>query len=254
MKKVISLILAAALFAMVLGLYGCHSAGQEETEQIAATEAAGATSATTIPAENISTGESTEAVTEPEATEKATSQGNGSSDGGKTESTGNTQKPGSSKPSGNGSGSADKPAATIPPASQPPVANPPATEPPATNPLTPTEHTHSYTVSATVPATCTSEGSNTYTCACGDSYTESIPMTAHNWVHQHQDEVKHQEYKCTCICGARFNSSTEWITHRDSYDNLEALTNHGSYGDAPVWVVDTPARDWDQCSICGATK
>jgi hypothetical protein len=43
------------------------------------------------------------------------------------------------------------------------------------------EHTHSYTSKVTKPATCTENGVRTYTCECGDSYTETIPATGHNY-------------------------------------------------------------------------
>ncbi len=43
------------------------------------------------------------------------------------------------------------------------------------------EHIHSYTSEVTTPATCTEDGVMTYTCECGDSYTESIPATGHIW-------------------------------------------------------------------------
>lgn len=52
-------------------------------------------------------------------------------------------------------------------------------------------HTHSYTSAVTTAATCTTAGVRTYTCSCGESYTESIPATGHNYV----DGV------CT-VCGA----------------------------------------------------
>ncbi|MGN1194572.1 MAG: leucine-rich repeat protein [Acutalibacteraceae bacterium] len=38
-------------------------------------------------------------------------------------------------------------------------------------------HTHSYTSKVTKAATCTADGVTTYTCTCGDSYTEAIPAT-----------------------------------------------------------------------------
>ena len=41
------------------------------------------------------------------------------------------------------------------------------------------EHTHSYKAAVTTPATCTSAGLRTYTCACGDSYTEPIAAPGH---------------------------------------------------------------------------
>ncbi len=43
-----------------------------------------------------------------------------------------------------------------------------------------TEHTHSYKA-VTVDATCTEDGVITYTCVCGDSYTEVIPATGHSY-------------------------------------------------------------------------
>ena len=40
---------------------------------------------------------------------------------------------------------------------------------------------HSYTQTVTSEPTCTSEGVMTFTCECGESYTEVIPMTAHTY-------------------------------------------------------------------------
>lgn len=40
---------------------------------------------------------------------------------------------------------------------------------------------HSYTATVTTAPTCTTEGVMTYTCDCGDTYTEVIPATDHSW-------------------------------------------------------------------------
>ena len=40
-------------------------------------------------------------------------------------------------------------------------------------------HIHKYSSETTTKATCTKEGIMTYTCSCGDTYTESIPATGH---------------------------------------------------------------------------
>ena len=40
-------------------------------------------------------------------------------------------------------------------------------------------HKHSYTNRITKQPTCTVSGTRTYTCSCGDSYTETIPATGH---------------------------------------------------------------------------
>ncbi len=43
-------------------------------------------------------------------------------------------------------------------------------------------HTHSYTSNVTTAASCTEAGTKTYSCECGDSYTETIPAAGHNYV------------------------------------------------------------------------
>lgn len=47
----------------------------------------------------------------------------------------------------------------------------------------PTEalHEHTYTEAVTTKATCGTDGVKTFTCDCGDSYTEAIPATGHSF-------------------------------------------------------------------------
>lgn len=61
-------------------------------------------------------------------------------------------------------------------------------------------HSHSYTQQVTKKATCSETGVMTYTCSCGDSYTEVIPKTNHTaeWVYSKVPSVyntglKHME-------------------------------------------------------------
>ena len=42
-------------------------------------------------------------------------------------------------------------------------------------------HTHSYTSKVTKPALCTTSGIKTYTCSCGDSYTEDVAKLEANY-------------------------------------------------------------------------
>ena len=42
-------------------------------------------------------------------------------------------------------------------------------------------HSHSYTSAVTKNPTCTENGIRTYTCSCGDSYTEKIAASGHQW-------------------------------------------------------------------------
>ena len=62
------------------------------------------------------------------------------------------------------------------------------------------QHEHSYTSEVTTQPTCTQEGVMTYTCTCGDSYTEAIPTIAHTYV----DGV------CT-VCGTPEPQPTEGL-------------------------------------------
>lgn len=45
-----------------------------------------------------------------------------------------------------------------------------------------TAHTHSYSSKTTKAATCTQKGVKTFTCSCGNSYTQDIPMISHTIV------------------------------------------------------------------------
>lgn len=58
----------------------------------------------------------------------------------------------------------------------------PATSAPATTDTTPAPtHTHEYTSEVTQEPTCQEEGKTTYTCSCGDTYTEPIAVTNHDY-------------------------------------------------------------------------
>ncbi len=60
-------------------------------------------------------------------------------------------------------------------------------------------HTHSYSPKITTPATCTAEGVLTYTCECGEAYTEAIPMTGHSYAPSTQEATGKVTYICT-VC------------------------------------------------------
>lgn len=141
---------------------------------------------------------------------------------------------------------------------------------------TPPAHTHSYSSKVTSDATCTSNGTITYTCSCGHSYTESTPALGHNWSNADCTHCK------TCSrCGATDGSAlghdyrehTETIHHPGEIRNVQVCydcgftgsssevgdhlnrTGHfGSYGD----VIET--EGWDEvipkwiCSRCGHCK
>lgn len=66
------------------------------------------------------------------------------------------------------------------------------------------EHTHAYKEEITLAATCTEEGLKTFTCDCGDSYTETVPAQGH----------KMENGVCT-VCG---KAEGRYITYELSED------------------------------------
>ena len=74
-------------------------------------------------------------------------------------------------------------------------------------------HRHNYTANVTRAATCTATGQAVYTCTgCGDSYTATVPKTAHtyNWVTQTRaTSTKDGQAAQICsVCGATGSKKT----------------------------------------------
>ena len=78
-------------------------------------------------------------------------------------------------------------------------------------------HTHEYTVSETVEASCTEGGHTVYACACGESYTEYYDPIGHSWdegvVTPEATEEAEGEITYTCLtCGATRTEAVEKLT------------------------------------------
>lgn len=80
------------------------------------------------------------------------------------------------------------------------------------------EHTHRYSSTVTTAPTCTIPGVRTYTCSCGESYTEAVPATGHTWVVRETVTTQYDEngsmiqegytiYKCS-VCGEEYKSTS----------------------------------------------
>ena len=71
-------------------------------------------------------------------------------------------------------------------------------------------HTHSYTSKVTKQPTCTTTGVKTFTCSCGDSYTEKIPATGHKYVDTvvkpTYTEKGYTLHKCS-VCGDEYKDN-----------------------------------------------
>ena len=74
------------------------------------------------------------------------------------------------------------------------------------------EHEHNYTCTITREATCTQTGIKTYTCKCGDSYTETIPKLNHKYTSSVTVEAtKEKEGEMTYTCSLCGHSYTKPI-------------------------------------------
>ena len=137
----------------------------------------------------------------------------------------------------------------------------PATTPKAKEPVA---HTHSYSVTASTQATCTTQGSTTYTCACGDSYTETTPKTAHSWVATTETKTIHHPETYRTVTYLTTSDGKIWGESGQSVNMEEIgayMSDTGtSLGTVTVSVVDAPAYDEqvsttvNVCSVCGARQ
>ncbi|MBP3784398.1 MAG: hypothetical protein J6I68_14225 [Butyrivibrio sp.] len=105
-------------------------------------------------------------------------------------------------------------------------------------------HTHSYTATVTKDATCTEAGEMTYTCSCGDSYTEVIAMKSHNY-----ESTVTKEPTCT-------ETGTETKECADCGDTIESVIPALGHK-AGDWVTEKEAtcseegRNVRYCTVCG---
>ncbi len=107
------------------------------------------------------------------------------------------------------------------------------------------EHKHEYTANLTTNPTCTEEGVMTYTCSCGDSYTEAYPKLEH----QYESAVTREPncavegeltYTCT-LCGDSYTEPIEVLAHTP--------------GAAQVTLEPTCTKEGEKvikCTVCGA--
>ena len=112
-------------------------------------------------------------------------------------------------------------------------------------------HTHAYTSEITTAATCIEAGVMTYTCECGDSYTEVIPATGHAWsmgVCEACGAVcKHTGYDTdgTCaICGVKCANKVTFVDANGSTISEYYTTGLVTFlGGGYVYTVDGIAVD-----------
>ena len=199
MKRILALLLA---LIMLLTLAAC---GKDE-ESTPTGESTGATTNTT---------ESTNDPTD--GTQDSTQGTTESTTGGDTTET--TEPPTTTPPT-------TTPPTTTPPTTTPPTTTPPTTTPPTTTPpATEAPHTHSYSSKVTTAATCGKDGVKTFTCSCGDSYTEKIAATGqHSWGSWSTETVAlvnrtgTDKRTCSTCSAAETRENTENVLENSFYD------------------------------------
>lgn len=85
------------------------------------------------------------------------------------------------------------------------------------------EHTHVFELTASVEPTCTTDGQNTYTCQCGESYTETLKATGHKYSSAITKEatcVSEGERTYTCsVCNDTYTEAIPLVPHRFEGDS-----------------------------------
>lgn len=135
------------------------------------------------------------------------------------------------------------PAATEPIPTDPVPTNPIPTEPSPTEPK-PTDpvHSHSYIATVTKEASCTDLGIKTFTCSCGDSYSEFIPATGHSYT----DEV----IAPTCTAdGYTIHTCSKCGDHYT--DSIVATTGHSYSSVVADPTCTEEGSETFTCSKCG---
>lgn len=130
-------------------------------------------------------------------------------------------------------------------------------------------HVHEYNDGVVTKApTCTETGVKTYTCVDGDnSYTETIPTIAHDYVtrtetvtvkEEYDEDVYEGFYVCNG-CGAKFEDETGWCRHSIFARRENPNTKCCNYYTDEVKVntihhpAETETRTYKVCSHCGDT-
>ena len=90
-----------------------------------------------------------------------------------------------------------------------------------------TPHPHSYTSAVTKEPTCKEEGTKTFTCSCGDYYTEMIPRTAHEFA----EEIIKADFESDGIIRKSCKNCSEVMSENVIYkvDSAKLLTASYNY-------------------------
>ena len=109
-------------------------------------------------------------------------------------------------------------------------------------------HEHTYTESITTEATCEADGVKTFTCECGDSYTETITATGHNY-----EEVADSATPATCDTDGK-EADAKCSLCESVVEGAVITASGHSYGEYIYNNDATTSADGTEtatCSVCG---
>ena len=115
-------------------------------------------------------------------------------------------------------------------------------------------HVHNYTAAVTKAATCAEEGVKTYTCSCGSSYTETVPVIAHSFGdYIYNDDAtteKDGTRTATCsVCGKTDTVTAEGTKKSlpswyDEHPDIPLNQTRGSQHDGSLEAYFTDEFNW----------
>ena len=110
-----------------------------------------------------------------------------------------------------------------------------------------TTHEHTYTEKITKEASCLEEGEKTFTCECGNTYTEAIPVTDHDFTEYVSNEDATYEADgtetATCsVCGETDTRVAEGSMLIYTFEDMEVT----KYAKSTVNVRSLPIADGEK--------
>lgn len=111
-------------------------------------------------------------------------------------------------------------------------------------------HTHSYTSAITKKATCTDKGIKTYSCSCGDSYTEDIDALGHDYHSVTTQANCTEDGIITYTCSRCNDSYTEDIVAL-GHDYVDGICSRCNAKDPNAEITDPSEPDQDTSMTLG---
>ena len=113
--------------------------------------------------------------------------------------------------------------------------------------VTEAPHEHIYTEEVTKEATCLEDGEKTFTCECGDTYTEAIKATGHDFAEYVSNEdatyTADGTETATCsVCGETDTRTAEGSMLTYTFEDMEAT----KFAKSTVNVRSIPATDGEK--------